>query len=445
VNPKKLLIIGLDCAEPSLVFDKWRKHLPNLNHLIKHGIWGNLRSCDPPITIPAWTCMFSGKTPGELGVYGFRLRRDTSYGNLSVTSSRDVKTKRVWDILGEHGKRSIVIGVPHTYPPSPLNGLMVSGLLTPSKSQIYTYPQQLRDEIRRIAPEYACDISQFRNLDPYTILEDIKKMTQQRFQLANHLIITEKWDCFILVEIGLDRIQHIFWGYADPQSPYYEEGGRFEHVLLDYYRQLDRHIGELISLAGGEPSIMIVSDHGAQRLHGGFCINQWLIENDFLRLKTDSTDMREVNPDGVDWTKTRAWAEGGYYARIFLNIIGREPQGIVSTSDKDKIKMQLVTEMESDSGVPPLRVYTPEELYPQVNGIPPDLLVYIDDLRYRAIGTIGHDTLIVRENDTGTDHINHSFKGIFILSGTEREPGNRPDTDIYEITPTILEHFGIQA
>ncbi|MCS6939866.1 MAG: alkaline phosphatase family protein, partial [Roseiflexus sp.] len=70
----QLLIIGLDCAEPSLVFDRWRADLPTLSRLMAEGVYGELESCIPAITVPAWSCMMSGRDPGELGIYGFRNR-----------------------------------------------------------------------------------------------------------------------------------------------------------------------------------------------------------------------------------------------------------------------------------------------------------------------------------------------------------------------------------
>ncbi|MGH3113332.1 MAG: alkaline phosphatase family protein, partial [Gaiellaceae bacterium] len=72
----RALVIGLDCAPPELVFERWREDLPTLRSLMERGRYGVLRSCDPPITVPAWACMTSSRSPGALGIYGFRNRRD---------------------------------------------------------------------------------------------------------------------------------------------------------------------------------------------------------------------------------------------------------------------------------------------------------------------------------------------------------------------------------
>src|SRR5581483_164433 len=104
----KVAVIGLDCAEPSLVFERWQDELPNLRSLVDAGIWGRLRSIDPPITVPAWSCMMSSHDPGDLGIYGFRNRKDYSYSGLAFADSRSLKVDRVWDILGRAGKHVTV-------------------------------------------------------------------------------------------------------------------------------------------------------------------------------------------------------------------------------------------------------------------------------------------------------------------------------------------------
>src|SRR5215211_3174567 len=114
--PSRALVIGLDCAPPALVFDRWRRELPTLGSLMERGRYGVLRSCEPPITVPAWACMTSSRSPGALGVYGFRNRRDHSYDRLSIADSRAIGVPRVWDIVSERDRPVVVLGVPPSYP-----------------------------------------------------------------------------------------------------------------------------------------------------------------------------------------------------------------------------------------------------------------------------------------------------------------------------------------
>ncbi len=110
----RALVIGLDCAAPQLLFDRWLDELPTIRSLTERGAYGVLRSCDPPITVPAWACMTSSRSPGALGVYGFRNRRDHSYEALGFATSRSIRAPRVWDLLSTRGRSVIVIGVPPT-------------------------------------------------------------------------------------------------------------------------------------------------------------------------------------------------------------------------------------------------------------------------------------------------------------------------------------------
>ena len=181
---RRVMVIGLDCAAPELIFDRWLDDLPNLKSLYQQGVHGELRSCDPPITVPAWSVMMSSKSPGRLGVYGFRNRADHSYDRYSIANSIAIKEDRLWEILSQRGKRSIVIGVPGTYPPKPLNGTMVTDFLTPDTSCEYTHPPAFKQEIEQVVGEYILDVRDFRSGNKEKILADIYEMTRKRFQLA---------------------------------------------------------------------------------------------------------------------------------------------------------------------------------------------------------------------------------------------------------------------
>jgi len=111
---RRLFVIGLDCAEPSLVFDHWANDLPHMKKLMEAGTYGELESTIPPITVPAWTCMLTGKDPGELGFYGFHNRADYSYEQMSIATSAAVKHTRVWGRASASGQRVVVVGVPQT-------------------------------------------------------------------------------------------------------------------------------------------------------------------------------------------------------------------------------------------------------------------------------------------------------------------------------------------
>jgi predicted AlkP superfamily phosphohydrolase/phosphomutase len=444
---RKVLVIGLDAASPELVFEKFREDLPNLTFMAENGLYGRLRSCHPPITIPAWMVMVTSINPGKLGLYGFRHRKERSYTEITLPSSLSVKEKRIWDYIGEAGGKVCLVAVPPTYPPQPVNGWLVSCMMTPDTKRQYTYPMELKSEIESLVGEYIIDVP-FRKEERESVLKEIYVMTEKRFKLVKYLLTSKPWNFFMLVEIGLDRIQHAFWKYFDKEHHLYEPGNKFENVIRDYYKYLDHEIGEVMKLVDDDTIIMVVSDHGAKRMKGAFCINEWLIKEGYLKLKEETKGVVELEKAEVDWNKTIAWAWGGYYARIFINVKGRERNGVVDQRDYESIREQLKKEIEDIRGPNDekwnTKAYKPEELYPVCNGDPPDLLVYFDNLYWRAAGTIGHNTLYLPENDTGPDDAVHDYDGIFILYDPRKRIGGRVNMTIYDIAPTILKLMGLQ-
>jgi predicted AlkP superfamily phosphohydrolase/phosphomutase len=443
----RALVIGLDCAPPELVFERWRDELPNLRGLIERGRYGVLRSSDPPITVPAWACMTSSRSAGALGIYGFRNRRDRSYDGLAIADSRSVRAPRVWDLLSRRGRPVIVIGVPPTFPVMPVAGAMISCFLTPdTETAQYTYPPQLKDEIEALVGRYLVDVDDFRTSDKERLLGDIEAMTAKRFRVAEHLLETKPWDLFFMVEMGTDRIHHGFWRYFDPEHRFYEPGNSFENAALDYYRALDEKIGRLLRFADDETAVVVVSDHGAKRIDGGICVNEWLRREGYLVLKDEPAEPTPLRPDMVDWSRTKAWGEGGYYSRVFLNVAGREPEGAIPGEDYERVRDELKAKLEAipdDRGEPIQTIaHRPEDLYAERNGVPPDLLVYFGDLFWRSIGLVGTGTIHMLENDTGPDDSNHAPEGLYVLVADGVEPGPGEERDLRDIAPTLLTLLG---
>ena len=157
---ENVAIIGLDCADPTLVFERWLGDLPNLRRLAEAGLWGRLESCVPPVTVPAWSCMASGRDPGALGVYGFRSRRDWSYEDLGLATNLEIRQLRLWDYAARAGLPSITVGVPQTFPIiRPPRGCQVTCFLTPSTRSPYTHPPELAEEIAGLVGDYLLDVS----------------------------------------------------------------------------------------------------------------------------------------------------------------------------------------------------------------------------------------------------------------------------------------------
>lgn len=454
MNPAKVLVIGMDCFTPQLVFDQYRERLPNLKNLMKTGYWGNLRSSDPPITVPAWTCMMTSKDPGQLGFYGFRNRKDHSYEALYFANSLAVREPTIWNLLSRNRMDSVLIGIPQTYPTKPLRGNLVTGFLAPDTRSDYTYPQELKAEVEKAADGYIIDVKDFRTENKDWLREQVYEMTEKRFRVVHHLLETKPWDFFMFVEMGPDRLHHGFWRYCDAGHRLYEPGNPYENVLLDYYTFLDEKIGKLLAEVDfGNTAVFVVSDHGAKGMQGGICVNEWLSQEGYLRLKKAPEKVGRLRMEDIDWRGTKVWGEGGYYSRLFFNVEGREPQGVIPTADYERMRSEIIEKLEAlgdETGKPiRTRVHRPEDLYRTTRNVPPDLIAYFGDLDWRSVGSVGTGCLHTFENDTGPDDANHDYNGLFILADpriAESERGRElQGISLYDVAPTVLDCLGLKV
>jgi predicted AlkP superfamily phosphohydrolase/phosphomutase len=452
---RKVMLIGLDCAAPELVFDRWLDDLPNIRQVLQAGVHGRLRSSTPPITVPAWMSMLTGRDPGQLGIYGFHNRADHSYTHMRIASSASIRERPLWDMLGDHGKRSIVIGVPPTYPIKPIPGDLISCFLTPSDASQFTYPAELGDTVRSLVDTYMVDVKGFRTDNKAWLLEQIYEMTEKRFKVAKHLLATRPWDLFAMVEIGLDRIHHGFWQFMDEQHVLYPGPNQFQTAIYDYHTYLDRQIGELLAFADEQTSVLIVSDHGAKRMDGSIAINEWLLQQGYLVLNQYPSSPTRFAQLDINWAETSAWSEGGYYARVFVNVQGREPFGRVPQAEYAAFCQMLKQQIEAIPGPDGQQlnhqVVAPRELYREVRNVAPDLFVFFGDLYWRSAGTVGHGLIHLLENDTGPDGANHDWDGIFIMAdGSDLRRGTplreqRTGLQLLDVAPTVLRAFELDV
>ncbi len=257
----------------------------------------------------------------------------------------------------------------------------------------------------------------------------------------------------MLMEIGVDRIHHGFWSYHDPEHRRYEPGNPYENVIHDYYVMIDRQLGEWLDRAGKDTAVMVVSDHGAKRMDGGICINEWLWREGLLVFKENPKlgQVQRFEDLEVDWSRTTAWGSGGYYGRIFLNVQGREPQGLIPAADYQRVRDELADKIAAIPGLDgrPIgtRVFQPEQIYHTVNRVAPDLLVYFGDLLWRSVGTLGYDAVHTLENDTGPDDCNHAQNGLFILYDPRNPAGGQriSGAQLMDVARTVLELMDLEA
>jgi predicted AlkP superfamily phosphohydrolase/phosphomutase len=445
----RILVIGLDGAVPELLFNDER--LTNLRRLMEGGCYGRLESVLPLTAVPAWMCMATSQDPGSLGVYGGRDRMDHAYSDLTLVNSRSIQEAAAWDQVACEGKRAVLIGVPPSYPPRQVHGICVGCRLTPDTSKdVYTYPAAVRDQIAKLVGDYPVDVKGFRTDRKNWLKDEVYAMSRKHFDVVRSFLRQSEWDYFQFVEVGLDRLQHGFWQFHDLQHGLYTPGNPYEDVIRDYYAYLDEEVGSILELLDDETVVLVASEHGAQGLDGGFCVNEWLAQEGLLVLNQRPQAVTPFGKLDVNWGKTKVWSAGGCCARLFLNVKGREPHGALDKADYGRFCDDLKAKLEAlvdDRGHPMgTLVFKPEELYKTVRNVAPDLIVHFGGLRWRCLGEVGHPTIYSREHDAGLDRCAHAPFGSFILAAPNSPlQGEIAGAHLLDIAPTLLELGGYDS
>jgi predicted AlkP superfamily phosphohydrolase/phosphomutase len=448
----RLIVVGLDCAPPSLVFDRYRSAMPTIARAMGRGVWGPLRSTIPPITVPAWACMTSGRDPGEVGLYGFRNRASRDAYAMTTSTCDDVHVDRVWDFVERAGKRAAALYVPPTWPPPKTSATIVSCMLTPSADAPHTQPPELAAELRDRFGAHAPDLDDDGTLGTDALLDGLHAIATQHFDVAEHVLATRDPDFLMLVELATDRLHHALWPAMDPHDPRHAPSPHARGAR-DLYRYLDARIGRLMERAGPDATLLVVSDHGARPLLGGVRINELLRREGWLVLKRDPTGEEPLDPANVDWSHTRAWSEGGYYARVFLNVRGREREGVIEASEVESVTSALearLARVEEHGLAITNRIVRPKRAYRAANGVAPDLLCFFGDLTHRSLGGVGATNVIASieevERDRGRGGANHDWDGVFVLAGPTIEARGRVEgADILDVAPTCLRLLGLDV
>ncbi len=382
MQASKLIVIGLDGATFDLIqpFIAQGK-LPTFKKLMDAGAWSELRSTVPPVTASAWSSFMTGKNPGAHGLFDFMRRRANSY-DLAPVSARDRDGKALWDLLGDAGKRVIVMNVPVTWPPQSVNGLLVTGMLTPRNAENYTYPKELAEELKSAIGDYIVYSDEVYSKGRGEIfLNALKYSADQRVRAAEHLLQKYPWDFFMLVFPETDTVAHGLWSAYDSTHHEHDpaQAAKFRDGILEIYEHIDTLLARLISnlqsfdSAQDKPpiSILLMSDHGHGPVRNFLYVNNFLAQRGYLKFKPDLASQlkraafqRGLTPrfvynfllalglgklrrtldkrrggrgllkrfflsfGDVDWSRTRAYSIG-YIGEVHINLRGREPQGIV--------------------------------------------------------------------------------------------------------------------
>lgn len=499
-----LLIIGLDGATLDLV-QPWAAsgRLPNLAALMGRGAWGPLRSTLPAATFPAWTSFMTGANPGRHGIFDFTTRVAGSYRVRFVNASfRRVPT--LWRLLSDAGRCVASIGMPGTYPPERVNGVMVSGFDAPVARTIdgsFVWPREAYRDVRAVAGRLP--FADVQEVDigpdwPAAALPRLLDGIARKTALARTWLERQPWDCLSVVYGESDTIAHHCWRYHDPASPRHLPSP-YADAVATVYERLDHAIGELKTAAPADAAIVIVSDHGSggagdRAIH----LNARLREVGLLAFEPSGavgalagvvkrTALRWCPPRaqewvfrragwaasriesaarfaGVAWSRTAAFSEELDYApSVWINLRGRDPFGTVEPGDYERVRQEVRRALEGWrdpwTNAPVVRhAYRREDVYrgPAVERAP-DLVLDLalpGGYSYTCLSSAAGEQPPIRrlrpEEFAGGRgrglNGTHRRHGLFILAGANiPSAGHIAGADITDLAPTLLALQGLEV
>ena len=492
---KKVFVLGLDGASWN-VLNPLINHglLSNLSRLKSLSVYGNLRSIIPPFSPPAWSSFLTGCNPGKHGIFGFsRKKGKESYTQISVNAI-DIKSPTIFYYLSALNKKVISINVPMTFPVFPVNGIMISGLMTPNMNSRFCYPEEIYEELLHKAIDYRIDArirTQLTKMsdnekaqaavksDGKDFIEDIMDLTEKRFKAIKYLIRAKEWDLFVSVFVGIDRLCHFLWDYLPLSNQIRNK--RISQNILKFFSQIDDYLGIILEMISQneEVTFIVMSDHGFGPYKGDLYLNNWLLNSGFLfkrkdisfwvqkslknivkiilnKLKIlDSTKKALHSVKNyedimksliIDWSKSKAYVSS--INAININLKGRELHGSVSIEDYDSVReaiIQSLEKMTDDKGdLLVKKAHRKEEIYHGLClEVSPDILIEFNEIYHvyhKDFAELEHHSLLEKSKwKSGS----HSLNGIFLLHGKDINKNKELfDAEIVDIFPTILYALG---
>ena len=419
----RVAFFGIDGVPYSLIADN-PEVFPTLTDIAAEGSAGAIDSIVPPESSACWPALTTGVNPGETGVYGFQDRENGSYDTY-VPMGRDVRATRIWDRVENADRNASVMNVPVTFPPQRDVQRMVSGFLSPGVEKA-AYPDEFREHLEENGYRIDVNAKLGHKEDKSEFMEDAHRTLDARFEAYKQFIQQDDWDLFFGVFMTTDRVNHFLFGDYD-ERPDSEEA----ELFLEFYRKVDRYLGELRAMLDEETTMMVASDHGFTTLHHEVHCNAWLQREGWLEFDTDDHDeLGDISEDA----KAYSLIPG----RFYLNLEGREPNGGVPQDEYEETRAELKSMLEGMTGPngEPVadRVVTKEDAYRGAHDdIAPDLTVVPNHGFDLKSGFKGHDEVF----DTGPRNGMHSFDNASLLIDDPDAPVT--DADLFDIGPTVLD------
>jgi len=421
---KRACIIGLD----GVPFDLLRRLaedgvMPAMRRLIREGHLHRMKASLPEVSSVSWSSFMTGTNPGTHGIFGFTDLREHSY-QVRFPNFLDLKTSTIWDRLGEAGLKSIVINQPSTYPARKIEGALVSGFVAIELAKA-VYPLSHLAALEKMG--YQTDINTQKARQDHAFLWKELNSTLEGGRKAVGYFWAQEWDLFEFIVTGTDRLHHYLWDAgADPGHPSHA-------AFLDYYRRvdglIDRIAGDFRELTGGIRGLYLLSDHGFTGIIQEVYLNAWLVQAGYLGFDGPAAGRLADMAPG-----TRAFVLDPN--RIYINLKGRFPRGVVDKAEKKTLKSEIAAALkgiEFEGKRVVREVFDTDEIYsgPHV-GKGPDLVVLAEpgfDLK----GSLDRKEVFGRTDLQGM----HTWDDAFFWSSKDCGP----DLTISDLAAGILGEF----
>ncbi len=429
-RPFRAVVIGLDGVPHSLVqrlVDEGR--MPNFSALLDRGRLLPMQSVLPTVSSVAWASIVTGCNPGKHNIYGF-IDRVPQTHEMFIPTSRNLKAKTWVELFSGLGKRIFSMGVPTTYPPRAVNGVLISGFLAPDLQRA-TYPLQIAKELEEMGYVIDIDAWQARE-DRDKFLDEVFHALERRCEAMFHFLSQGPWDLFVAHVMDTDRLHHFLWGYIEDGNEAYTSW------FHRFYERVDEALGELVSRLDEDVLLMILSDHGFCRLKQEVHLNTWLRQAGYLQFASKAPrQLRDLSPS----TRCYSLLPG----RFYVCVQGREHNGRVAPgSEYEAVRRDVAAALleirdPETGGQVVQKVLMREEVYSgSACDAAPDFVAMPAE-GYDLKGGFEKDVLLERGPVNGT----HTFEDAMFYVNRRCEESS--DLSVIDVMPTLLEEMGIEV
>lgn len=466
----RTVLVGLDGATFTVLGPLMESgDMPVLRDLVRQGASAELLSTANPVTPVAWTSLMTGRSPGGHAIFDFvRYEERPTGGFFTVSSSRDRRAETVWQVANRQQRTVTCLNFFGTFPAEPIERHMVSGFVPWRHLRRAVHPPALFDRLKELlgpdTRELAMDLDLekqcIQGLPPERYRDWIGlhlRRERNWFTLLRQLMIDEPTDLTAIVFDGVDKLQHVFWRFLDPAFSAADASAadlEVRELCLQYFRQLDRFLGDIVALAGPDARVFLASDHGFGPTWEIFYANVWLNRHGYLAwaagAEPDGTgkltaDRLKNHLELIDWSRTTAYALTPSSNGIRIRRAGPDHPGGVPAGEyaafRDRLARELLDYRAPGSGAPVVvRVQTREQAFPGPHQeLAPDLLLTLRDSGFLSI--LNADApLKPRAEIAGT----HRPEGIFAAFGPGiRRGATLPALSILDVAPMLLYSLGL--